>query len=95
MQALVSLTIELERSSRQIDEHLSERLDGGLWITRAAQLRYMIAIVRSWAAELPDADDADCDDQGIENQRDYFVWENERLRAAIAIINGALEALKS
>lgn len=71
----------------------------GEWMARASFCRHLVAVVDAWGREIP----ADCDQPAdgentisrLANEAHRLRLENERLRAAIITINGALEALKS
>lgn len=94
---LVDLREAFDAAQQSIDRnHPAD----GEWMARSALCRHLAQVVDSWSARLPACDDKqnrskDKSLSRLANEAHRLRLENERLRAAISTINGALEALKS
>lgn len=97
--SLVAMCDAMERAFRIIDERLVDRLDGGVWMARAAHLRHVVAVCRSWEHDLPlvDTDDSpeeiegSVDDDEVRSLRQ----KNSLLLAAVADVERTLQTLRT
>jgi hypothetical protein len=94
---LVDLREALDAAQQSIDRN---HPGNGEWMARSALCRHLAHVVDSWVSGMPVADDLpqSSDSKSLSrlaNEAHRLRLENERLRAAINSIIGALEALKS
>lgn len=94
--AISDLREAFDAAQQSIDRH---HPGNGVWMARAALCRHLAPVIESWAREIPaGVDQPEAGDNTISrlaNEAHRLRLENERLRAAINSITGALEALKS
>lgn len=94
--AISELRESLDEAQKSIDRH---HAGDGVWMARASFCRHLVAVADSWAREIPADGDQPADGENtisrLANEAHRLRLENERLRAAITSISGALEALKS
>jgi hypothetical protein len=94
---LVDLREALDAAQQSIDRN---HPSNGEWMARSALCRHLAHVVDSWVSGMPVADDLPQSSESkslsrLAHEAHRLRMENERLRAAINSITGALEALKS
>lgn len=95
--AISDLRSAFDLAQSSIDRHHPA---DGEWMARSALCRHLAHVVDSWVSGMPVADDLpqSSDSKSLSrlaHEAHRLRLENERLRAAINSITGALEALKS
>lgn len=97
--SLVAMCDAMERAFRIIDERLVDRLDGGVWMARAAHLRHFVAVCRSWEHELPlvdsDDDPDELEDAIDDEEARSLRQKNSLLLAALADVERTLQTLRT